>query len=97
MGQIVLCYFRDKAPAFAYVAACNDATEPTPFSAADEEPVGLVSAPVAAESFGNQAPFHHTNQAGFKLLQSKARTAPIHGKGTGLLLPPASVPGGCNA
>lgn len=58
----MLFYFRDKHPALAYMAVCNDAIKTTPFSAVNEEPVGLVSAPVASDSLGNQVPFHQTNQ-----------------------------------
>lgn len=94
----MLFYFRDKGPALAYVAVCNDAIKPTPFSVVNEEPVGLVSAPVASGSLGNQAPFHQTSQGGgYKLLRSKSQTTLIHRKGTDLVLPPASVPRGYNA
>lgn len=61
----MLFYFRDKGPALAYVAVCNDVIKPTPFSVVNEEPVGLVSAPVASDFLGNQAPFHQTSQGGW--------------------------------
>lgn len=84
--QIMLFYFRDNGPALAYVAVFYDTTKTTPFSAVNEEPVWLVSAPVASDSLGNQAPFCQMSQgrwiqvntrARLKLLCSTAR-APIY-------------------
>lgn len=71
--QVMPFYFRDKGPALAYVAVFHDATKTAPFSAVNEEPVWLVSAPVASDSLGNQAPFWQTSWGRWIQVNARAR------------------------